>query len=83
MITAAPFTVFGAAIILGDANCDGIVNMLDAITIVNYITGNDPQPFCFENADIDGNGIVNLFDFISAIELIRHFQKRFKYLIYK
>ncbi len=70
MITPAPFTVFGAEIILGDANCDGIVNMLDAVTIVNYITGNDPQPFCFENADIDGNGTVNLFDLISAIGLI-------------
>jgi hypothetical protein len=54
----------------GDSNCDGIVNVLDAITTVNYVMGNNPQPFCFENADINQDGIVNVLDVIATVNLI-------------
>lgn len=54
----------------GDANCDGSVDILDAITISNYILGHNPQPFCFENADINGDGEINLHDIIGTINLI-------------
>lgn len=70
MVTTAPFTVIGPAVIPGDSNCDGIVNLPDGITIVNYILGNNPQPFCFENADVDENGMINILDLIAAIEII-------------
>ncbi len=54
----------------GDANCDGIVNILDIICIANYIAGQNPDPFCFENADVSGDGIINLIDIILTINII-------------
>jgi hypothetical protein len=32
--------------------------------------GNNPEPFCFENADIDANGIINLLDIIATVSLV-------------
>ncbi len=54
----------------GDSNCDGNINLLDAITIVNYILGLNPQPFCFYNADVNNDGTINLNDLIGTINII-------------
>ncbi len=54
----------------GDANCDGIVNVIDVITIANYIMGLNPEPFCFENADVNGDGLINTSDLILVVNLI-------------
>jgi PKD repeat protein len=56
--------------IQGDSNCDGSVNTLDVITTISYILGNNPQPFCFENADVNGDGSVNAIDVIGTINII-------------
>ena len=48
--------------LLGDANDDGDVNVLDIMTIGNYIIGYNPQPFNFNNADINHDGIINISD---------------------
>jgi hypothetical protein len=53
----------------GDANCDGVVNVLDIIAIVNYYTGTEPDPFCFENADVNGDGVINILDVIGTVGL--------------
>jgi hypothetical protein len=57
-------------ILLGDANCDGQVNVQDVIWTIQYILGNNPQPFCFENADVNGDGFVNTIDVIGIVNLI-------------
>lgn len=54
----------------GDANCDGEVNILDVVITVNFITGLNPEPFCFTNADLNQDGIINLLDVVSAVNLI-------------
>jgi hypothetical protein len=54
----------------GDANCDEEVNVLDVITTINYILGNNPQPFCFENADVNGDGIINVSDVVGTVNII-------------
>ncbi len=54
----------------GDANCDGLVNVLDVITLTNYITGLNPQPFCPENADVNNDGIINVLDVIGTVNII-------------
>jgi hypothetical protein len=59
-----------SAILPGDANCDGLVNIIDAVVTVNFILGNNPQPFCFENADVNGDGQVNTIDVIGIINII-------------
>lgn len=65
-------TINGEIITLipGDANCDGLVNLLDIIMISNYVLGQNPTPFCFENADINSDGTINLSDLIAAINII-------------
>ncbi len=57
-------------IIPGDANCDGTVNVLDVITIINRILELDPSPFCFQEADINEDGIIDILDAIGVINLI-------------
>ncbi len=54
----------------GDANCDGVVDVMDVITTVNFILGQNPQPFCFENADVNGDGLVNVMDVIETVQII-------------
>ncbi len=53
----------------GDSNGDGVVNVLDAITTVGYFVGNNPEPFCFDNADVNGDGIINILDVILIVEI--------------
>jgi uncharacterized protein (TIGR02145 family) len=57
-------------VLLGDSNCDGIVNVMDVITTVNHILGNNPEPFCFENADVNDDGSVNVMDVIETVNII-------------
>lgn len=57
-------------VIHGDANCDGLVNVLDMVTIVNFIVGMNPQPFCFENADINVDGLINVLDAVLTVNII-------------
>ncbi len=54
----------------GDANMDGSVNVLDIITMVNYIMGSNPTPFSFAAADINASGAVDVLDIISVINMI-------------
>ena len=60
----------GSAILPGDANCDGVVNVIDVITTVNYVMGLNPSPFCPENADITEDGIINVLDVIATVNII-------------
>ncbi len=53
----------------GDANLDGVVNLLDAIAIISYYLGEDPEPFCFLNADVNQDGIINILDVIGTVAI--------------
>lgn len=53
----------------GDANGDGVVNVLDIVIVANYFVGNDPDPFCFVNADINGDGIINILDIVVMVNV--------------
>ncbi|MDZ4204700.1 MAG: CARDB domain-containing protein [Bacteroidales bacterium] len=65
----ASFTTL-PGILLGDANCNGTVNVLDIITMINYIMDLNPAPFCFQNADVNGDANVNVLDVIGVINII-------------
>lgn len=62
--------LIGQELIPGDANDDGVVNVLDIITIVNYILGLNPVPFNFENADVNNDGVINVLDIIGTVNII-------------
>ncbi len=53
----------------GDANADGIVNVLDVVALSNYFIGDEPDPFCFMNADINADGIINVIDIVGVIQI--------------
>lgn len=48
--------------ILGDANCDAEVDVLDAQHILQYHAGIIPTVRCPDNADVTGNGEINAID---------------------
>lgn len=56
--------------LFGDANCDGLVNILDIVVINAYIMGENPEPFCFMNADVNHDGVVNLLDIVGTVNII-------------
>ena len=56
----------------GDANGDFTVNVLDVISDVSYILGQNPQPFIFAAADVNDDSVINVLDVIGTINLILH-----------
>ena len=56
--------------LIGDANCDGNINILDVISTASEIMSQEPEPFCFENADVNSDGIINLLDLIGIANII-------------
>jgi|LSQX01.1.fsa_nt_gb hypothetical protein len=71
-VTFNNFSLEGEALDLmpGDANCDLTVNVIDVITTVSYVRGTDPQPFCFDNADVNFDGIINIIDAVNIVNII-------------
>ncbi|MBP6979042.1 MAG: dockerin type I domain-containing protein [Bacteroidales bacterium] len=57
-------------ILYGDANDDGVVNVLDVITVVNYIMGGNPDPFNFEAADVNNDGMLNVQDVVFEVNVV-------------
>ena len=55
---------------LGDANCDGFVDITDAIVIVDYSLGKEPKPFSYVNADMNKDNIVELADAFIIIDYV-------------
>ncbi len=51
----------------GDANGDGLVNVLDIIMMANYFVGGDTEGFCFDNADVNQDGVVDALDIILTV----------------
>ncbi|MBP6978994.1 MAG: FISUMP domain-containing protein [Bacteroidales bacterium] len=54
----------------GDVNEDGLVNVLDIITMVNYIMGGNPNPFNTSAADINVDSGINVLDIIALVNII-------------
>ena len=56
-------------VLLGDANDDGVVNISDVTTLIDYLLGSNPQPFSEVNANINGNGI-DISDLTDLIDML-------------
>ena len=54
----------------GDANSDGVVNVLDVATVIAYIMGNEPNPFNYNNADFNSDGNIDVMDVMSIANFI-------------
>ena len=56
--------------VLGDVNCDGLINVNDVTTLIDYILGNNPSPINLDVADLDNNGIYNTDDVSLLIDYL-------------
>ena len=70
--TLSPFptTIPISNILLGDANGDGMVNVTDAVLVVNYLLDQECPVFFFENADINGDEETNVSDVVGIVNII-------------
>ena len=55
---------------LGDSNGDGNVDISDVTTDVDYIMGNSPSNFVFENADVDEDSEIDVADITLTVNII-------------
>lgn len=55
---------------IGDANCDGSVNVTDVMTVVSQIMGLPVDNYCQENADTNDDGDVNITDVMEIVNII-------------
>ena len=57
-----------ADVLLGDANGDSILNILDVIAVVNMVLGNiEPD---LTTADLNGDGLITVLDIIQLLNII-------------
>ena len=54
----------------GDVNLDGEVNILDILATLNFILEKNPQPFDFDQADMNEDGIIDISDVMAINALI-------------
>jgi hypothetical protein len=54
----------------GDVNCDGVVDVLDVTTLINYILNMNPNPFNATAADVNADNGINVLDVTSLINII-------------
>ena len=52
--------------IAGDLNDDGILNILDIVSLVNLVLSNNYEA----SGDINGDGLLNILDIVSLVNLI-------------
>ncbi len=53
----------------GDANGDGLINVLDVIAVASQFAGHAVDPFCFYSADINQDGAIDILDIIGIITI--------------
>lgn len=58
--------------ILGDCNGDFDVNVMDLVSSVDYILGNNPTPFIFKAADVNSDTYINVLDIVGTVDIILH-----------
>ena len=57
-------------VLYGDLNFDGIINVIDVVTMVNGIISGEFDSNVLLVADINGDGTVNVIDIVSLVNLI-------------
>jgi len=55
----------------GDANVDGLLNVLDVQQTLNYVLRNVPKPFNYGAANLNTDAMVNVLDLILMVDLIQ------------
>ena len=48
--------------LMGDVNCDGFINSVDALFVLQLVAGLLTSLYCHDAADVNGNGTINAID---------------------
>ena len=56
--------------LLGDVNMDGVVNVVDLISLVNFILGSNSADIDLTIADANNDGVINIVDVIDMVNYI-------------
>ena len=57
--------------ILGDVNEDGLINILDIVTVLNIIlSANNPSEYQLNTSDLNNDGTINILDVVILVNLI-------------
>lgn len=59
-----------ANFLLGDANGDGDVSLIDILLTVDYYLGKNPAGFIFDNVEMDGDNEISLADILAIVDII-------------
>ena len=51
----------------GDVDGDGVVDLADAVLVINYYVGKPVSKFIEKAADVDGDGVIDLADAVRII----------------
>jgi len=62
-------TISDVAVLKGDANHDGIINIKDITFLINYLYKGGPAPLQYEG-DVDSDGIINIRDITYLINYL-------------
>lgn len=54
----------------GDANGSMTVDVMDIVSMVGYILGQNPQPFIFEAGDVNADNAINILDVVGVVNII-------------
>ena len=68
---AVVYDLLESNILLGDVNEDGIINILDIVTIINFVlSANEPSDNQFNASDLNLDGVINILDIVILVNLI-------------
>ena len=56
--------------ILGDVSGDGIINVIDIVTLVNYILGGSLTDEGLCASDLNEDGLINVIDIVTLVNII-------------
>lgn len=56
--------------LLGDVNGDGVVDVTDVNSVINYILGKVSDSFIFVAADLDGSNVIDVSDANSIVNIV-------------
>ena len=55
---------------LGDADGNGVVNVIDVTLVIAHVLGENLDVFKIENVDVNNDGIINILDVVDIIDII-------------
>ena len=70
MLSNIDFDIEVSSVLKGDVNDDEDIDVIDVVTMVNYMIGRPSETFVFAAADHNDDGIVDVMDLVRQVSLV-------------